>query len=382
MRIGICTGGGDVPGLNPCIKAVVNRVSDSGHEVVGIRRGWAGLLETNLEDPATISANTVALDPAAVRTIDRTGGTILHTSRTNPGRVKTSNVPSFLADQAVGDGPHDFTKHAIGVLEHLGIDALIPIGGDDTLSYGLRLHDEGVPVIAIPKTMDNDVHGTDYCIGFSTAVTRGVEFIHALRTSTGSHERIAVVELFGRYSGETSLITAYLAGVDRAVISEVPFDVERLAEYLVADKARNPSRYAMLTISEGATITGGEMVLSGDEDAYGHRKLGGIGSVTGDVIGRITGEGIVLQQVAYLMRSGSPDSLDLMVATNYAVMASDLVLEGASGRMVALRGGTYTNVPISVTREGVKRVDVDELYDAEQYRPKVRHVAGKPMFLY
>jgi 6-phosphofructokinase 1 len=296
--------------------------------------------------------------------------------------VKTSSVPTFLADQAVGDGPHDFTKHAISVLEHLGIDALIPIGGDDTLSYGLRLHDEGVPVIAIPKTMDNDVHGTDYCIGFSTAVTRGVEFIHALRTSTGSHERIAVVELFGRYSGETSLITAYLAGVDRAVISEVPFDVERLAEYLVADKARNPSRYAMVTISEGATITGGEMVLSGDEDAYGHRKLGGIGSVTGDVIGRLTGEGIVLQQVAYLMRSGSPDSLDLMVATNYAVMASDLVLEGASGRMVALRGGTYTNVPISVTREGVKRVDVDELYDAEQYRPKVRHVAGKPMFLY
>jgi 6-phosphofructokinase len=382
MRIGICTGGGDVPGLNPCIKAVVNRVSDSGHDVVGIRRGWAGLLETNPDDPATISANIVALDPAVVRTIDRTGGTILHTSRTNPGRVKTSSVPSFLTDQAVGDGPHDFTKHVIGVLEHLGIDALIPIGGDDTLSYGLRLHDEGVPVIAIPKTMDNDVHGTDYCIGFSTAVTRGVEFIHALRTSTGSHERIAVVELFGRYSGETSLITAYLAGVDRAVISEVPFDVERLAEYLVADKARNPSRYAMLTISEGATITGGEMVLSGDEDAYGHRKLGGIGSVTGDVIGRITGEGIVLQQVAYLMRSGSPDSLDLMVATNYAVMASDLVLEGASGRMVALRGGTYTNVPISVTREGVKRVDVDELYDTEQYRPKVRHVAGKPMFLY
>ena len=236
------------------------------------------------------------------------------------------------------------------MLDHLGLDALIPIGGDDTLSYGLRLHDEGVPVIAIPKTMDNDVHGTDYCIGFSTAVTRGVEFIHALRTSTGSHERIAVVELFGRYSGETSLITAYLAGADRAVISEVPFDVERLAGFLVEDKRRNPSNYSMVTISEGATIAGGEMVLSGDADAYGHRKLGGIGAATGDLIGRITGEGIVLQQVAYLMRSGSPDSLDLMVATNYAVMAADLVLEGASGRMVALRGGTYTNVPISVTR--------------------------------
>ncbi len=382
MRIGICTGGGDVPGLNPCIKAVVTRVADGGHEVVGIRRGWAGLLETNPDDEASIAANVMPLTPSAVRAIDRTGGTILHTSRTNPGRVKSGSVPAFLADQAVGDGPHDLTKHALRVIEHLGLDALIPIGGDDTLSYGLRLHDEGVPVIAIPKTMDNDVHGTDYCIGFSTAVTRGVEFIHALRTSTGSHERIAVVELFGRYSGESSLITAYLAGADRAVISEVPFDVERLAGFLVADKRRNPSNYSMVTISEGATMSGGEMMLSGEADAYGHRKLGGIGAVTGDMIGRLTGEGIVLQQVAYLMRSGSPDSLDLMVATNYAVMAADLVLEGASGRMVALRGGTYTNVPISVTREGVKRVDVDELYDADAYLPKVRHVAGKPMFLY
>jgi 6-phosphofructokinase 1 len=382
VRIGILTGGGDVPGLNPCIKAVVNRAADGGHEVIGLRRGWAALLETDPSDPSSLAANTVALTPTSVRAIDRTGGTMLHTSRTNPGRVKASDVPQFLAAQASGDGPHDFTKHAISVIEHLGIDALIPIGGDDTLSYGLRLHDEGVPVVAIPKTMDNDVHGTDYCIGFSTAVTRGVEFIHSLRTSTGSHERIAVVELFGRYSGETSLITAYLAGVDRAVISEVPFDVERLARLLVDDKRANPSNYSMVTISEGATISGGEMILTGDEDAFGHRKLGGIGATTGEQISRITGEGIVLQQVAYLMRSGQPDSLDLMVATNYAVMAADLVVEGASGRMVALRGGTYTNVPISVTREGVKRVDVDELYDAAAYRPKVRHVAGKPMFLY
>ena len=307
---------------------------------------------------------------------------MLHTSRTNPGRVKPGNVPGFLADQAVGDGPFDFTAHAIRVIERLGLDALVAIGGDDTLSYGLRLHDEGVPVIAIPKTMDNDVHGTDYCIGFSTAVTRGVEFVHALRTSTGSHERIAVIELFGRYSGETSLVTAYLSGADRAVISEVPFDVERLAGLLMDDKRANPSNYSMLTISEGATIAGGDMVLSGEADAYGHRKLGGIGAVVGELITKITGEEIVLQNVAYLMRSGSPDSLDLMVATNYAVMAADLILEGASGRMVALRGGTYTNVPISVTREGVKRVDVDELYDVDQYRPKVRHVAGKPMFLY
>ena len=382
MRIGICTGGGDVPGLNPCIKAVVNRVADGGHQVLGIRRGWGGLLETNPDDEDTIARNVLPLTPTTVRTIDRSGGTMLHTSRTNPGRVKAGNVPSFLADQAVGDGPYDFTAHAMRVIERLGLDALVAIGGDDTLSYGLRLHDEGVPVIAIPKTMDNDVHGTDYCIGFSTAVTRGVEFVHALRTSTGSHERIAVIELFGRYSGETSLVTAYLSGADRAVISEVPFDVERLASLLMDDKRANPSHYSMLTISEGATIAGGDMVLSGEADAYGHRKLGGIGSIVGELITEITGEAIVLQNVAYLMRSGSPDSLDLMVATNYAVMAADLILEGASGRMVALRSGTYTNVPISVTREGVKRVDVDELYDVDQYRPKVRHVAGKPMFLY
>ena len=382
MRIGICTGGGDVPGLNPCIKAVVNRVADGGHEVLGIRRGWGGLLETNPDDEESLAANVVSLSPSAVRTIDRTGGTMLHTSRTNPGRVKPGNVPVFLADQAVGDGPFDFTAHTIRVIERLGLDALVPIGGDDTLSYGLRLHEEGIPVIAIPKTMDNDVHGTDYCIGFSTAVTRGVEFVHALRTSTGSHERIAVIELFGRYSGQTSLVTAYLSGADRAIISEVPFDVERLAGLLMDDKRANPSNYSMMTISEGATIAGGDMVLSGEADAYGHRKLGGIGAVVGERITEITGKEIVLQNVAYLMRSGSPDSLDLMVATNYAVMAADLILEGASGRMVALRGGTYTNVPISVTREGVKRVDVDELYDVDQYRPKVRHVAGKPMFLY
>jgi len=382
VRIGILTGGGDVPGLNPCIKAVVNRVAEQGHEVVGLRRGWGGLLNSNPDDPKTIEKNTIELTPSVVRTVDRTGGTFLHTSRTHPGRVRSSEVPDFLTDSVEGDGPHDLTDHSLRVLDALGVDVLIPIGGDDTLSYGLRMHQEGVPVIAIPKTMDNDVHGTDYCIGFSTAVTRGVDFIHDLRTSTGSHERIAVVELFGRYSGETSLITAYLAGVDRSVISEVPFDVERLAGMLVEDKKRNSSHYAMMTISEGATLAEGEMVLSGEADAYGHRKLGGIGAVTGSLLSEITGENIIYQQIAYLMRSGQPDSLDLMVATNYANMAADLALEGSSGRMVALRGGTYTNVPISETSDGVKRVDVDELYDSENYRPKIRHVMGKPMFLY
>ena len=382
MRIGILTGGGDVPGLNACIKGVVNRVSQDGHQVIGIRRGWGGLTSTNPEDERTVSDNLIDLDLQTVRTIDRSGGTFLHTSRTNPAKMKEKQIPDFIKGDFSGPGTHDITGHVLSVLESQKIDVLIPIGGDDTLSYGLRLHEEGVPVIAIPKTMDNDVHGTDYCIGFSTAVTRGVDFIHRLRTAAGSHERIAVVELFGRDSGETSLITAYLAGVDRAIISEVPFDIDRLASLLIADQAANPSGYAMLTISEGARLLEGDTVLTGEEDAYGHRKLGGIGVLTGEFLKERTGHPILYQQVAYLMRSGAPDTLDLMVAGNYAASAADLALEGSHGRMVALRGGTYTHVPISVIGEGVKRVDVDEFYDIEAYMPRVRHPLGKPMFLY
>ncbi len=383
MKVGILTGGGDVPGLNACIKAATLRAVEEGNEVVGVRRGWAGLLETDPDDPESIARNVIRLDPGVVRTIDRSGGTFLHTSRTNPARVKPSDEPAFLkgAEEA-GDEPRDHTAHTLRVLERLGIDAMLPIGGDDTLSFALRLHDEGFPVIAIPKTMDNDVHGTDYCIGFSTAITRTVNFIHQLRTSAGSHERLAVVEVFGRYSGETSLISAYLAGVERAVISEVPFDIDRLAGLLVRDRESNPSRYAMMTISEGATMIGGEMVQAGAEDAYGHKKLGGIGQVTGELLKEITGQGIIYQQLGYLMRSGSPDSLDLMVAINYAVMAADLVIERQFGRLVALRNGNYVNVPLPVLRQGVKRVDVGALYDVENYRPKIRHVDGKPMFLY
>jgi ATP-dependent phosphofructokinase / diphosphate-dependent phosphofructokinase len=382
VRIGILTGGGDVPGLNPCIKAVVERVIDDGHEVVGIRRGWGGLVDTDPDDPSTLEANTIALDRSVVRTIDRTGGTFLHTSRTNPSRVRPADLPAFLEGTVEGDGPHDLTAHVLRVLEVLGVDALIPIGGDDTLSYGLRMHEEGVPVVAIPKTMDNDVRGTDYCVGFSTAVSRSVQFIHQLRTSTGSHERIAVIELFGRYSGETSLISAHLASVDRAVISEIPCDVDKLADLLMRDRAANPSNYAMVTVSEGAKVAGGEVHLRGEADAYGHRKLGGIGQQLSEMLKDITGVGIIEQTLGYLMRSGAPDSLDLMVATNYAVMAADLAVGGDVGRMVALRNGTYTNVPISVTSEGPKRVDVDALYDVGSYRPKIRQVTGKPMFLY
>jgi ATP-dependent phosphofructokinase / diphosphate-dependent phosphofructokinase len=382
MKIGILTGGGDVPGLNACIKAVTLRAEEEGHDVVGIRRGWGGLLHCDPDDPESVAANVVDLDAAAVRTIDRTGGTVLHTSRTNPAKVRASDEPAFLREGRRGDEVRDHTAHVLKVLDRLGIDAMVPIGGDDTLSFALRLHDEGVPVVAIPKTMDNDVHGTDYCIGFSTAITRTVIFIHQLRTSAGSHERLAVVEVFGRYSGETSLVSAYLSGVERALISEVPFDVERLAQMLMDDKRSNPSRYAMLTISEGATMVGGKMVQGGTADAYGHQKLGGIGEATGEALKELTGEGIIYQQIGYLMRSGSPDSLDLMVAINYAVMAADLVVGGDHGRLVALRNGNYVNVPISVVRQGVKRVDVGALYDEEQYRPKIRHVDGKPMFLY
>jgi 6-phosphofructokinase len=385
MRIGILTGGGDVPGLNPCIKAVVNRAVDAGMDVIGIRHGWGGLLSFNPDDPERIRESIEPLSVASVRTIDRYGGTHLHTSRTNPAKVKEAALPEFLKGAFEYRGEKklaDCTPHVLKVLEHLGIDALIPIGGDDTLSYGVRLHQEGVRVVAIPKTMDNDVFGTDYCIGFSTAVTRSVEFINALRTPTGSHERIAVVELFGRNSGETALISAYLADVDRTLISEVPFDVERLAKLLAKDKRSNPSNYAMMVISEGASMIGGQLVEYGQEDAYGHKKLGGIGQITGTALKELTGIEIVHQQLAYLMRAGAPDSLDRMVAISYANLAVDQLIQGHSGRMVALQEGQYTTVPADTCTQGLKRVDVEELYDIDEYRPKVRHVLGKPMFLY
>jgi 6-phosphofructokinase 1 len=385
MRIGILTGGGDVPGLNPCIKSVVYRAIDNGSEVVGIRHGWGGFLNYDF-NKNNEGENFIHLNKLNTRTIDRSGGTFLHTSRTNPGKVKTTEIPAHLLthehEKLGKDYKVDFTPHVLKVIEHLKIDVLITIGGDDTQSYAVRMHKEGVPAIAIPKTMDNDVFGTDYCIGFSTAVTRSVDFITALRTVAGSHERIAVIELFGRNSGETSLISAYLAGVDRALISEVPFDVEKLARLVEKDRERNPSNYAVVTISEGAHLMGGQVVEYGEEDAYGHKKLGGIGAVTEQAIKKLTGIHTVYQQVAYLMRSGEPDALDRMVATSYANLATDLALKKEFGKMVALREGKYTTVPIETLTQGLKRVDVAELYDAENYRPKVAHLLGKPMFLY
>lgn len=386
MRIGILTGGGDVPGLNPCIKGVVYRAVESGAQVVGIRKGWAGLLEYDLNTVDTDGRCVMHLDRMNTRTIDRTGGTFLHTSRTNPGRVKVSEIPPFLRTSEHSnlpkDGKVDFTPHVLKVIEKLRLDVLITIGGDDTQSYSVRLSKEGVPVIAIPKTMDNDVYGTDYCIGFSTAVTRSVDCITALRTVAGSHERIAIVELFGRNSGETSLISAYLAGVDRAIISEVPFDPDKLGRLLEQDRINNPSNYAIMTISEGAHMLGGGVIEAGPEDAFGHRRLGGIGVETEEYLKKKFRVHTVYQQVAYLMRSGEPDALDRMVALSYASLATDLVLRKEYGKMVALKEGRYTTIPIETITQGVKRVDVPALYDVENYRPKISHMLGKPMFLY
>jgi 6-phosphofructokinase len=380
--IGILTGGGDVPGLNPCIKQLVVRAAQLGITVQGIRRGWEGLLAYRPgeeADPPPVHA----LTPSEVRTIDRSGGTMLHTSRTNPAAVRQKDAPAHLrALFTDASQKHDFTSQVLANLAHLGIDVLIPIGGDDTLSFALRLHQEGFPVVAVPKTMDNDVTGTDYCIGFSTAVTRSVGFIHALRTSSGSHERIAVVELFGRYCGETSLIAGYLAGVERTIISEVPFDIQRLAHFLEEDRGANPSRYAMMTISEGAVMQGGEMLLSGEADAFGHRKLGGIGAVTAEAIKKLTGVDMIFQPMLYLMRSGAPDALDLMVAFNYANLAIEAVAANRTGVMVALQKGCYTTVGIDAVTGGAKRVDVAAFYDTENYRPNIRTLSGKPMFLY
>ncbi len=384
MRIAILTGGGDVPGLNSCIKAIVTRAHELGWEALGFRRGWAGPLHLDPGDPESLRHHTLVLDQAAVRGIDRTGGTILHTSRTNPGRVAAKDLPQALAGRAGADPEEriDCTDHVLKVLDALEVGALFAIGGDDTLSYAARLHSEGFKVLACPKTMDNDVHGTDYCIGFGTAVSRSVEFIDALRTPTGSHERIAVIELFGRNSGETALISGYLAGADRVLISEVPFQLPRLSELITADKAANPSNYAMIVVSEGARMEGGEVIEGGEADAYGHRKLGGIGQILGEALKRETGDRIIYQSLAYLMRAGPPVALDRMVASAFGTMGVQCLEAGRSGLMMALRDGNYETVPIDTCIKGEKRVDVAELYDPDTYRPLIRKVQGKPMYLY
>lgn len=384
--IGILTGGGDVPGLNLAIKAVVLNALEQGFKVYGIRRGWRGLLHYDFDEPSTHEYYINKLDFETVRTVDRTGGTFLHTSRTNPQRVTVDTIPDFLENSSKGvkideNGTMDYTDHVIEVLSKLGIDSLITIGGDDTLSFSARLHKEGFPVVGIPKTMDNDVLGTDYCIGFSTAVTRSVNLITDMRTSVGSHERIGVVELFGRNSGETSLITALLAHVDRAIISEVPFNMEKLANFLIEDKRKNPSNYALMTVSEGAIVEGGEIIESGKADAFGHKKLGGIGELIASEIKKITGNNTMYQRLGYVIRSGPADSLDRMVGTAFGSMALKMVKKGDTGKLTAIQEGKYTTVPLETVISGKRYADVESYYDKNNYQPKVKDFIGHPMFL-
>ena len=384
MRIAVLTGGGDVPGLNVCIKAVTNRARELGWDVMGFRRGWAGPLNCNPDDPATFAEHTIELTRAFVRKIDRTGGTILHTSRIDPARVSDKDLPGFLTNafEPSIDGTTDCTKHILKVLEALKIDALILTGGDGTLRFGARLYKENVKVLSIPKTMDNDVFGTDYCIGFSTAVTRSVDLITSLRSTAGSHERIAVVELFGRLSGETALISGYLADADRVLIAEVPIEPDRLCALVAEDWKANPSRYGLVVVSEGATLAGPGNAPGATAPFTEHQKLGGIGDQLSDLIQQNAGLGTITQRLAYLMRAGVPDALDRMVANSFGTMAVQLLAEGRSGRMMSVQDGKYTSVPADTVLQGKKRVDVPNLYDPQTYRPRIASVAGKPIFLY
>ena len=385
-RIGILTGGGDVPGLNAAIKAFVYRLleEDDGYEIVGLRRGWAALINIIPDAAADNSQWILPLTRHNTRAIDRSGGTVLHTSRVNPLILKREQMPAHLEPRK-GEpderGRYDMTDAALRVLDFLKLDGLVALGGDGTLTFARELHARGVPLVAIPKTMDNDVYGTDYCLGFSTAVTRSVMFINDLRTSAGSHERFLVVELFGRHSGETCLLASYLSGADRAIIAEVPFECETLYGMLCEDKRENPSNYAVVAISEGASIIGSGTIERGEADAFGNRKLGGVGEVLSDYLEQRGRDKVIYQRLAYLMRSGAPDSLDQLVANNYGSLAADLMRRRDLGKMVAVVDGRYTAVPIEVGA-AKKRVDVERFYDAENYRPKVADVMGMPMFLH
>jgi len=385
--IAILTGGGDVPGLNPAIRAITIRALREGYGVVGIRRGWAGLVDYVPEKGADNSDNVHVLSEAIVNRAGRTGGTFLHTSRTRPSHLPRERVPHLLSgyDQKV----NDITKDVLKNLEHLGVDTLIPIGGDDTLSYGKRLHDEGVNVVAIPKTMDNDVYGTDYCIGFSTCVTRTIEATHSLRTSAGSHERFLVIEVFGRYAGFTALLPTMAGAADRCVIPEHAVDVEHLAELLTYDRNRNPSRYAVVLVSEGASLTTQEgMSFEGhDVDMFGHRKLGGVGDKVASALKEYSPKynngrriDVVNQRLGYLVRSGDPDALDSIVPMAFGNLALDLILKGRYGRLVSIHKGFYDSVPITSVTSEKKVVDVPKYYNTARLRP-IYEFDGAPLFI-
>ena len=383
-RIGILTGGGDVPGLNSVIKSVVYRASELGFEVVGIRRGWKGL--THMQpggepDPEFIRP----LDRRSTRAIDRTGGTILHTSRTNPAKMKAGSLPEHLdahrrAAMETGQGMYDLTPLVLENLERLGVDRLVAIGGDDTLSYSQVLTNAGVPLVAIPKTMDNDVQGTEYCIGFSSAVTRARELINRQRTTLGSHERIGVFRIFGRNSGYTAWYAAYVTS-GRCVIPEASFDLEQLATLMMDDRTANPSNYAFVIASEGAIWSGGTLGEEGEADAFGHRHKSDVGHALAEELRRRTGVETVNSDLTYDLRSGDPDALDQMVATTFANVAMDLLADGVSGRMSAICDGKYAHAPLPDPALGPRKIDVATMYNLDRLRPQYGGKLGSPLLL-
>jgi len=386
--IGILTGGGDVPGLNPAIRSVTVRALREGYQVIGIRHGWRGLVDTVRSKDADNSDNFQVLTEEIVNRAGRTGGTFLHTSRTNPIRVPPDRIPLHLKDK-YHDEKNDVTEEVLKNLDFLGIDYLIPIGGDDTLSYGVRLYQEGVKVIAIPKTMDNDVPGTDYCIGFSTCVTRTISLTNNLRTIAGSHERFLVLEVFGRYTGFTAMLPTMAGAANRCVIPEFKFNIERLTELLVSDRNSNPSRYSVVLVSEGAMFEGGEMVFADrSTDAFGHAKLGGIGDLVGARLKELSPNynngvsiDVVAQKLGYMVRGGDPDSIDSVVPMAFGNLALDLVLKGIHGRLVVLKNGRYDNVPLDIVTGTKKMVNVEQFYNTERYRPKYESFEMKPLFI-
>jgi 6-phosphofructokinase len=387
-RIGILTGGGDVPGLNPAIRAVTLRAIHEGYEVIGIRRGWAGLVDMNREAACPDGIHCQVLTEEIVNKAGRTGGTFLHTSRTRPSHIPDVNVPEHLRYK-YKDKTNDLTEEVLKNLDVLGIDYLIPIGGDDTLSYAVQLHKKGIKIIGIPKTMDNDVPGTDYCIGFSTCVTRTISLTHALRTTAGSHERFLVIEVFGRLAGFSAILPTMAGAANRCVIPEHKFNIERLCELLTKDRETNPSRYSVVLVSEGAMFEGGERVFEGVEsDMYGHKKLGGIGDLVSSRLKELSVKynngrriNVINQRLSYLVRCGDPDAIDSIVPMAFGNLALDLILEGISGRLISLREGKYDNVPIEAVVSTTKAVDVVKYYNTERLRPYYKSFNYKPLFI-
>lgn len=386
--IGILTGGGDVPGLNPAIRGVTIRAIREGYKVIGIRRGWGGMIDIVRDENADNSSNCFELTEEIVNRAARTGGTFLHTSRTNPSKVAKEEVPEQYKDKYT-DEINDLTEEVLKNLDFLGIDAMIPIGGDDTLSYGVRLHEEGFKVVAIPKTMDNDVPGTDYCIGFSTCISRTIELANDLRTPTGSHERFLVMEVFGRYAGFTAMLPTLAGASHRCLIPEYKFDLERITELLVEDRKHNPSNYSMVMISEGAMIEGRDMIFEGDEaDAFGHKKLGGIGDVVASELKKRSPKynngrsiGVINQKLGYTVRGGNPDAIDSIAPMAFGNIALDLILRKEFGRLVVLNEGKYGDVPVDIVTSTSKVVDVDKYYNTERYRPYYNIFENQPLFI-